>query len=457
MGPFYIEKLTLKNFMGFEHVSMECNPGVNLIVGVNGSGKTALLEGISWALSEFLEGPPADFILPPRFKKKWLRLKNENYMLEPTVADFEYKLNTLSPNEFRPSWPFIESVLKDKTDNANWMVGRTYRLKKGKRGKIEGSGTEKKNLKRYAEALFSDQKVFESAELELPLFAYLSTHRLETPFGVDERKSQFDPKLTRFNGYLKALDGDSLMPEVMDWLLKAYRDRDHPEESNPWNDWSHSNIGLMLMDAAKHFGIEGFPGIYYSHNRKEFMIENNRNLIPLTSLPDGVKNILFLCLSLAWRAIKLNPKHEIKARELATGVVLIDEIDLHLHPKWQEKVISFLQQQFPRMQFFITTHSPIVVSSFEKGSLFTIEDNEVKTEGSFYGKDVNTTLTDLFHGNERGAEDIQHKANEFESLLGIKAFQSTKYKSLKADLTKVLGSIDPLIVRANTLEKLFGN
>jgi predicted ATP-binding protein involved in virulence len=457
MGPFYIEKLTLKNFMGFEHVTMECNPGVNLIVGVNGSGKTALLEGISWALSEFLEGPPSNFIEVPKFQDKWLRLKNENYMIEPTVADFKYQLNDLTQQNQMPSNPFIDTILQDKSDNWPWIWARTYKLKKGKRGKIEGAGSEKKNLKRYSEALFSNQKYYESPELQLPLLAYLSTKRLEKPFSVDERKSRFDPKHGRFNGYLRALDGDSLMPEVMDWLLKAYRDKANPEEQNPWNDWSQSNIGEMLQDASQHFGIEGLSGIYYSNTRKEFMIQNKRNLVPLTSLPDGIKNILFLCLSLAWRANKLNPLLEMGARKLATGVVLIDEIDLHLHPIWQGKVISFLQQQFPRIQFFITTHSPIVVSGFEKGSLFTMEDNHVKMEGSFYGKDVNMTLTDLFNGNERGSDEIQQKANEFEGLLGSKSFQTSKYKSLKNDLTEVLGTIDPLIVRANTLEKLFGN
>jgi len=442
--------------MGFEHITMDCNPGVNLIVGVNGSGKTALLEGIAWALSEFLEGPPSSFIETPRFQNKWLRLKNENYMIEPTVADFSYHLNELGKEEERPSLEFIHTALKD-SDNGLWISARTYKLKKGKKGKIEGAGTEKKNLKRYSESLLSNQKYYESEELELPMLAYLSTKRLEKSFSLDERKNQYEAKQGRLNGYIKALDGESLMPEIIDWLLKSHRDQDHPEGDNPWKDWSQSNIGLMLMDAAEHFGIKGLAGIYYSHGRKEFMIQNKSDLVPLTSLPDGIKNILFLCLSLAWRAIKLNPQHQIRAKELATGVVLIDEIDLHLHPTWQGKVISFLQKQFPRIQFFITTHSPIVVSSFEKGSLFTIEDNQVKTEGSFFGKDVNTTLTDLFNGNERGSDDIQQKANEFESLLGSKNFQSAMYKSLKADLTAVLGNIDPLIVRANTLEKLFGN
>jgi predicted ATP-binding protein involved in virulence len=85
-----------------------------------------------------------------------------------------------------------------------------------------------------------------------------------------------------------------------------------------------------------------------------------------------------LIIDIVWRASQLNPWLTLEQiTDSVVGVVTIDEIDLHLHPKWQAKAIDIIQTLFPKVQFFITTHSPTVVANFQNGTLYVIEDNQI--------------------------------------------------------------------------------
>src|SRR5690606_6386589 len=103
------------------------------------------------------------------------------------------------------------------------------------------------------------------------------------------------------------------------------------------------------------------------------------------------------------------------------GIVLIDEIEAHLHPKWQRKIIPILREIFPNIQFFITTHSPQVISSIESSKIFPME-NFTVTKFNFKtkGVDINTLLHSVFNTNERPQNFIV-LLEEFDSKIENKA------------------------------------
>jgi predicted ATP-binding protein involved in virulence len=163
-------------------------------------------------------------------------------------------------------------------------------------------------------------------------------------------------------------------------------------------------------------------------------------------LSDGLRNLLGLVSDLAWRAATLNPWMGDRINELH-GVVLIDEVDLHLHPSWQRMVVPRLLAAFPNVQFFITTHSPQVLSSISEENLFIIKDFNIQT-GQFFteGRDSNAILQDVFDLSKRPQEE-QSMLNQFYQFLEIK--QQQQALEILEKLEKKWGSLDPEIVRAN--------
>ena len=125
--------------------------------------------------------------------------------------------------------------------------------------------------------------------------------------------------------------------------------------------------------------------------------------LPINYYSDGFRNLIYLIVDLIWRASQLNPW--LTLEEIATqqmGCVTIDEIDLHLHPKWQAKTILILQELLPNVQFFITTHSPTVVANFDNGSLYVIDEGEViKHNSDYFGKEINSVLRNILGASDR--------------------------------------------------------
>ncbi|MBF0471843.1 MAG: AAA family ATPase, partial [Gammaproteobacteria bacterium] len=95
--------------------------------------------------------------------------------------------------------------------------------------------------------------------------------------------------------------------------------------------------------------------------------------LPVSLLSDGVRAMVSLTADLAWRCAKLNPHLRAEAANKTEGIVLIDEVDMHLHPAWQQRVIASLQSAFPKIQFIVTTHSPQVISTVAKESIRLIK------------------------------------------------------------------------------------
>lgn len=172
--------------------------------------------------------------------------------------------------------------------------------------------------------------------------------------------------------------------------------------------------------------------------------------LPLSYYSDGFKNLLYLVIDLVWRASQLNPwmnLEELSAQ--VTGVVTIDEIDLHFHPRWQVKAVDVVSRLFPDVQFFITTHSPSVVGNLEHGALFLIADHRIErySEG-FFGKQIGNVLCTILGGSDRHIP-TQLKLNKLFSL--IDKGDRKAYRDLFNELFKQLGYEDIDINTARAL------
>ena len=176
--------------------------------------------------------------------------------------------------------------------------------------------------------------------------------------------------------------------------------------------------------------------------------------LPINYYSDGFRNLIYLIVDLIWRATQLNPwltfEDMVKQQ---TGCVTIDEIDLHLHPKWQAKAIAVLQELLPNVQFFISTHSPTVVANFENGSLFVINEGGIaKHNSDYFGKEINSVLRNVLGASDRHVP-TQQKINHLLHLIDTNP-ESEEIDPLLDRLIVQLGEDDQDIQKAIALNEL---
>lgn len=131
-------------------------------------------------------------------------------------------------------------------------------------------------------------------------------------------------------------------------------------------------------------------------------------IIPLSQMSDEYKSTISLIADIAYRMAVLNPQIGSDVINKTDGVILIDEVDLHLHPAWQHRILGDLQEIFPRVQFIVTTHAPAVISSAKSENLMILKDYEVfEANVESYGNDINSILKDIMGVSDRNPVDEQ--------------------------------------------------
>jgi hypothetical protein len=157
--------------------------------------------------------------------------------------------------------------------------------------------------------------------------------------------------------------------------------------------------------------------------------------IPVAQLPDGLKSVLSLLADISMRLDAMNWEHlEPIARR--PFVLLLDEIDVHLHPKWQRQIVSVLQRCFPNAQIFVSTHSPFVVASVSDAWVYTLDpsQNHVIAEKSSAGQSLLTVIQDVFEIDEQFDPETEALFDKFY------AERTRAMRTKKVDQLKVLGA-----------------
>jgi predicted ATP-binding protein involved in virulence len=179
-------------------------------------------------------------------------------------------------------------------------------------------------------------------------------------------------------------------------------------------------------------------------------VKKNNKVMTINQLSDGEKCLIALVGDLARRMAIANPMRKNPLE--GNGVVLIDEIDLHLHPKWQRTVVSKLTEVFPNCQFIISTHSPHVINHVQPENIFILKQtNEgiVATHPSkSYGNNVDRILEDLMGLETTRPDEVFQELRDIFSLIGSNSLSDAVEKI--ADLKQKIGT-DPELVKAEVL------
>lgn len=322
------KKLSLYNFRSFEKLDLEAGSRLNLLVGENGTGKTTLLDALSIALGAVLT------ILP-----------------ETTGIGFKKTDNRQVGN--RPS-PFMRVSL-ETTEGILWdRIER--RDKRFSTGLFDTPVKGVYLLRQYIQKTIIDP-YFQEEEFLLPVFSYYGVSRalLEAPL----RRRGFPKTHNRFEAYSNTLESVSRFKSAFIWFYNKEN-----EELRKQKELKSFAYKLPELETVRRAIITMFPDLSDPHimtNPLRFAVKAGNEVLDITQLSDGYKTLFALVIDLASRMAIANPQLENPLTSPA--IVMVDEIDLHLHPEWQKRVVGQLLQVFPNTQFFLTTHSPYIIES----------------------------------------------------------------------------------------------
>ena len=171
--------------------------------------------------------------------------------------------------------------------------------------------------------------------------------------------------------------------------------------------------------------------------------------LPLRYFSDGIKAMLSMTADIAYRMALLNPNLGGEAMRETPGIVLIDEIDMHLHPSWQRKILAALKNVFPRIQFIVTTHAPAVLANVPRENILVFADGKISRPSEHtYGRDVTSILRDVM-GTEVRPQEVMEQKDIFYKALDEGDFSAAE-KQLEA-LEKILGKSDEDVVYMTTM------
>lgn len=432
----HLTSLTLKNFRKFKDVSFKFTgngPTSDLIVfaGGNGSGKSTILDAIALGLT-------------------WLIARIHREKGVGRVIDELDIRNGSSTAQVGLSF-------------RNEVVGAGWTLSKSRRGSVKTDESNLKDLSSFAEIVRTNLTKawgIGTDSASLPLVAYYPVGRvvLDIPLKIKVKHS-----FEQLNGYDNALDNSADFRRFFEWFREredveneilasaVQRILDAPFDELDQIDLTTKDRQLQAVRNAVAEFMPGFSDLKVKRKpRLQMVVKKGDQLLDVNQLSQGEKTLMALVGDLARRLAMMNPNAENPL--LGKGVVLIDEIELHLHPRWQRNIIPALRRTFPNCQFIISTHSPQVLGEADGATVFLLDD-EIKEgfrEVSTFGKDTNRILSEDMDAKTRNPE----VSAKIDSLFVMLRHRQVDHATvLLAELENSLGDLEPEIIKARMILK----
>lgn len=350
-----VDRIELENYRCFPKLSVEFHPRLTVLAARNGMGKTAVLDAIAIALGPFVgafdEGKGRHF----------------------EAADARLKRVGGALTEMEPLYPVV-LMAEGLIDGQR----QTWRRRLAS-SRAHTTYAEAKPLDAFGQSL--QQAVRGAAEGRqsspvLPLVAYYGTGRLWSEMRLTSGK-RAAVRTSRTAGYTDSLASASRFRSFVDWFERLsraeYEERDHPVRLAE----IRTHLEAIRTAVDRVLQPTGWGSIAYKSAEAGIVATHpTLGVLPIDWLSDGIRTMIGLAADIAHRAVRLNAHLGGGSVTLTPGIVLIDEIEMHLHPEWQQVVVEALTNAFPQIQFVLSTHSPQIVSSVHKASVRVLQEKE---------------------------------------------------------------------------------
>ena len=343
-----IDKLRIKNFKGFEEETFLLNPHFTVFIGDNAKGKTSVLDALAVAAGSFLRGIDVAKLESRSIDKNEIRVVTKDGQPLPQLPVEIHVFGNVNGKSLDEGWLRTVDKISPKKTNTTYVKA--------------------KNIEKVAEDMLKLSR--SGNNVIFPVIAYHGTGRL---WAVHEKLNYQKQEEGVVMAYTNALSAKVSPKEFLEWY-KTQEDEVKKFEQP---------LQISLLKAFKKVVTSIIPDnrwqdIAFDNKENELAgifttEEGKKEKLKFTQLSDGYRNIVALAADIAFRAIQLNPHLGEEAVVKTPGIVLIDEIDMHLHPNWQKRIVDDLKNTFPNIQFIATTHSPFIVQSLKSDEIWNLD------------------------------------------------------------------------------------
>ena len=427
-----LKSVKLVNYRCFADTEIEFDKHITLLIGKNGTGKSAILDAVAVSVSNFLLG--IDGSASRRILKDDARY--EFHDLNGTID---------SQHQFPVSIESKGDCLNQQ--NVKWI--RSLNSGSGKTT-IKDAG-ELTGLARKAQ----DHIMTGDKSLILPMISYYGNGRLYAQ--KKEKKRNLKP-LTEFKrqvGYVDCMAAESNEKLMLNWFqIQTLKSLQEQQKTGI----VERTLLLKMVEKAICRSFERISGarnasLIFDLDTHRLVLEyentdGNAQKFAMDEMSDGYKNILNLIGDIAYRMAVLNPALGDLVLEKTPGIVLIDEIDSHLHPQWQQTILSDLRAIFPEVQYIVSSNAPAVINSVPREQIRILDNGEIYMPvAQTYGRDANSILCEVMNVSERPA-DIKHRMDLFYAYMDENNYKEAD--KVLSEIEAIVGTTDPDIAAART-------
>ena len=408
-----VTRLRLANVRAIEVAELHFRPGFNLIAGVNGVGKTTVLDTLAVCFSAVVRHAK-------RYPRYGRFFESDDIRVDVGALQAECDLECAGKKY---------GYLLHKFRHHNPLQDQTQWLRK-----------EEKTYNRPIEEFYGgiptdDNGGGSEGQLLVVLF---STDRSVASDRASRQDAAAGSVSAAFAG---ALSNRGLqLGEFAAWMRV---------QQALGSERASAKQMLVAFDNAVTRFLPGYRNLRPAEedSSHSLLIDRGDTPLPVRHLSDGERGVLAVVLDLTRRLAQANPNMEDPAAE-AEAVVLIDEIELHLHPDWQRQIAGNLTETFPKCQFIATTHSPQVIGEVEHNRIQFIRDGEVHSPTHSFGVDSSRVLEEIMDAESR-TQEIQMLLANVSQEVGEQRYATAR--GLLPRLVDRLGESDPEITRIRTL------
>ena len=383
----YFERTEIQNFKGIEKMNLEFSSGVNLLIGNNGVGKTTVLEALALSIQTY-------FSRMNDIAKKSIK-KDDVHFTSNLVGDASQHRVYSNP-----------TVIKSEIN----LGGLEYSSEISREDETNATRT-KYTGKEFAAA---GRDLLNSQEAILPVICYFSTSRVVDTQKVSTNAVGKNKLNDRRCGYIDCLNATLDRKALTDWTFKMAMAEYKKGTAVAEYEAFKKAVGIFMQ---KMNDLEEIPLVEYTRDFEDITYAEDGKTMLVNYLSAGYQSLLWMLMEISFRIALLNP--ELSDYSQAEGIVLIDEIDMHLHPRWQWKILAALHSSFPKVQFIAATHSPIIISSFKDAKLLSIGENGVEELSGAYAYSIDDVV-EYKQGSFGIPQELRRLKQEFEDAFCLR-------------------------------------
>ena len=396
-----IDRITVQNFKKFAEQTFALHPQFTLLVGENGSGKTSVLDALTVALGIWLVKPPDSMLNGSR----------------RNILEKEIRLEALPAGD---RMQFLQR--RPVTVTATGMVGDKNDLTWTRRITAEGKTTSNAEAK-DALSVIADvyARVSKGEQVLCPVLAYYGAGRAWLPSNERKKEKVNGGPARRWAAFYDCFNERIRFEELRRWF--------HAETTAAGNLGGRMRPGFEAVKRAVLSCVPGADNIWYDVDQEDIVLSIGDQAQPFNNLSAGQRMMLALVADIAVKAVTQNafllPPDELgpddgplpRLLRQTPGVVLIDELDVHLHPSWQRQVAGDLKRTFPAIQFVCTSHSPQVIGELSRDEVRLLRPEGAALPPVAQGADSNWILDHVMENAASETATARRLKDEAEEAL----------------------------------------